>query len=320
MQISVVICTWNRSKLLARTLESLARQNACPGAAWQVLVVNNSCTDDTDSVVGSFAAKLPVRVLHEPSPGLSNARNRALTEHLGDYIIWTDDDVTVCRDWLCAYLGAFSDWPQHAIFGGPIRPDFEGTPPGWLLSVWPQVEIAYAMRDFGPEPQELSPDPQRLPFGANFAIRADLQRSHPYDPALGRSPQNVFLGGEETAVIRTILSKGWRGRWVPDATVLHWVPKSRQSLRHIRGFCKGQGICAAMSNKFRDCPTLVGMPRWVVRSRFEHELRYRLSRIFARPEYWIGELKLASYSAGVLSFTHHRRLPRRWSSSDFRRG
>ena len=154
MRATVVICTWNRSTLLERALASLADQRIPQSTSWELLIVNNNCTDDTDSVVSSFATRLPIRCLHEKSPGLSNARNRALAEARGDYILWTDDDVKVSPEWLSSYLSAFRDFPDCGVFGGPILPDFEGVPPNWLRSGWQKVQDAYAIRDFGSEDQD----------------------------------------------------------------------------------------------------------------------------------------------------------------------
>ena len=50
------------------------------GADWELLVVNNNCTDATDAVVASFVDRLPVRRLFEATPGLSTARNLAVRE------------------------------------------------------------------------------------------------------------------------------------------------------------------------------------------------------------------------------------------------
>ncbi|MBX9965097.1 MAG: glycosyltransferase family 2 protein [Burkholderiales bacterium] len=301
MDVTVAICTWNRATLLSRVLTSLTELNRPIDTNWELLVVNNNCTDDTDSVVQSFADRLPIRVLHERAPGLSNARNKAISEASGRYILWTDDDVRVSQNWLEAYLAAFRRWPDHGIFGGPIRPEFEGDPPGWLTSVWNKVETAYAMRDFGMDELELSARTHRLPFGANFAIRSDLQRSHPYDPKLGRSPQNLFLGGEEVAVMARILDAGTPGRWVPHAGVLHWVPRGRQTVAYLRGYYKGQGVHQAMTMApDRTARLLLGRPRWLIRRYLQQEIRYRVARLTASPTEWIDALVVASESAGML--------------------
>lgn len=306
MKLTVAICTWNRASLLRRTLESLMAQRQLRDMAWELLVVNNNCTDETDAVICAFESRLPVRLLHEPTPGLSNARNAAIAAAAGDYIVWTDDDVVVCPEWLSAYAQAFQAYPDHAIFGGPIRPEFEGRPPRWLRSVWPQVENAYAIRDLDPASKELSIVRGREPFGANFAVKSDQQRCHPYDPRLGKSPAHPALGGEEAAVIRAILGNGHRGRWVPEAVVHHWVPRTRQSTRHIREYWKGYGIYKAMSNDFSAHRSILGIPAWMIRARVEHEVRYRAARIFGRPGRWIHELMSLGFAEGQLSYVRGR--------------
>jgi len=46
----VAIRTWNRAALLPRVLEQLACASHTPGA-WEVLIVNNNSTDDTERVL-----------------------------------------------------------------------------------------------------------------------------------------------------------------------------------------------------------------------------------------------------------------------------
>jgi glycosyltransferase involved in cell wall biosynthesis len=108
MRIEIVICTWNRATLLAQTLERLRQLRPPAGAEWRLLVVNNNSRDHTADVLRSFADRLPLRSVFEPEPGLSNARNRAIVETTGDYLVWTDDDVLVAHDWLEAYVAAAS--------------------------------------------------------------------------------------------------------------------------------------------------------------------------------------------------------------------
>lgn len=300
MNLTVAVCTWNRASLLRKTLESLAAQHDPGDARWELLIVNNNCTDETDAVIAAFTSRLPIRALHERNPGLSIARNKAIAAATGDYILWTDDDVVVCPEWLSAYARAFRAWPDHAVFGGPIRPEFEGTPPDWLLAVWPHVENAYAIRDIGSEWKSLAIAAGQEPFGANFAVRLDLQRSHPYNTRLGKSPEHPSRGGEEAAVIRAILGAGHPGRWVAGAVVHHWVPRKRQSTRHIRDYWRGYGEYKAMSINFAKQRSLLGVPRWMLRARVEYELRYRAGRIFRKPDKWIHDLMRLGLAEGQL--------------------
>ena len=237
MRFTVAICTWNRAALLGEALGRLARAQR-PAGDWELLVVNNNSTDDTERVLETFEGRLPLRRAFEERQGLSHARNAAVKEAGGEYIVWTDDDVFVREGWLAAYARAVERHPEAAVFGGPIRPRFEGTPPAWLSDTWQEVGPAFAARDLGDEPFELRVG--KLPYGANYVVRAREQRLFPYDPALGRVKSGGALG-EETAVIRAILAAGGTGWWVPDASVEHWIPKERQTVSYLRSYYALQG-------------------------------------------------------------------------------
>src|SRR4051812_4932182 len=111
IRVTVAICTWNRSALLDRTLTSMRHLVIPEGVEWEILVVNNNCTDDTDDVLSRHFAGLPLRRVFEPRQGLSNARNAAIDVAAGELICWTDDDVLVDPGWLSAYVEAASRWP-----------------------------------------------------------------------------------------------------------------------------------------------------------------------------------------------------------------
>src|SRR5262249_32999269 len=173
LRLTIAICTWNRCEWLRKTLEGFSAVDIPVATEWEILVVNNNCTDQTDQVIRAYEGRLPIRRVFEPRPGLSHARNRAVTQATGKYILWTDDDVTVCTGWLAAYVDAFRRWPDAAVFGGPIEPWFDGTPPKWLSQIYNTIAGVYAARDFGTEPVPLSPNV--IPWGANYAVRAREQ-------------------------------------------------------------------------------------------------------------------------------------------------
>jgi glycosyltransferase involved in cell wall biosynthesis len=298
--ISVAICTWNRATLLRRTLSEFERLRTPAGVEWELSVVNNHCTDDTDAVLASFARRLPVRVLHEPEPGLSFARNCAVRAASGNYIVWTDDDVLVDAEWLAAYAEAFARWPEAAVFGGRIDPWWETPPPAWLARVWPNVAAAYGARDFGDEPIPLSPT--RLPFGANYAVRMAEQAAHPYDTALGLRPDSD-MPGEETSLVRALLDEGARGWWLPGARVRHYVRPEEMTERYLRRYAFAYGrYRARMHAEAEDgAVRLFGRPRWRWRDAMAKEARYRVRRLRrGSPEAWIGDLLASAEAWGYL--------------------
>jgi len=296
MRLTVGVCTWNRSSLLRQALEQMTRLLIPPGVDWELLVVNNNCTDATDEVIASFSSRLPIRRLFESMPGKSNALNLAVREARGEYILWTDDDTLVDENWFAAYVKAFQRWPEAAFFGGPIRPWFAVPPPAWLDQAWPQVAGAYAIRDLG-EQALLFDGGDRIPYGANFVVRMREQREYLYDPRLGLSPGSS-LRGEEVQVLHALHAAGYEGWWVPDASVRHYIPPERMTIRYLRHYYFGCGEYLAMTERHWSGPTLFGKPRWLWRQAVESGVRYWLGRFFFKPDTWVEDLRRACVAWG----------------------
>lgn len=281
LDLSVVICTRDRAADLARTLEALAAVRVPAGLAWEVVVVDNGSTDDTPSAIRHLAGRLPIRRVEEPVPGLSVARNRGVDAARGGAILWTDDDVTVGPDWVETYVDALRRHPECGFFGGPIRPRFESLP-GWARAAWPHVSLYFAARE---AVAEGAVHPDYVPFGANFAIRSDVQARYPYDPALGRRPGDL-RSGEEWDVLQRALADGVAGRWVP-ATVEHRIPAGRATIGHVCGVARAMGRVGAESLGADDGWRWRGRPLWLWRSFAWLSLRYGLARIAGGPARWV---------------------------------
>lgn len=278
MDVSIAICTRNRSASLARALESLCAVMVPDDVSWEVLVVDNGSSDDTPSVADRYAGRLPLRYVREPEPGIAMARNRAVDGFDGEYLVWIDDDVTIAPGWLAAYLDGFRRWPDAAVFGGPIVPVLEGDPPLWLRENLDVVSGAYAART---EVDEAPIDPDaKLPLGANFAIRGREQRRHRFDAKLGRTPDRPHRIGEETGVLLDVFEAGAKGRWLPRASVDHHVPPARQTRRYLWHYFFGAGQESAMTSRTRSGGVqFLGRPRWAWHSAVEAPVRSLLARL-----------------------------------------
>lgn len=296
--ISVVICTWNRSRLLRITLEQMTRLEVPRGTQWELIVVNNNCSDDTDTVLADFQDQLPLVRLFEPTPGKSHAGNLAVREAKGKYIVWTDDDVLVDRDWLKGYLNAFARWPEASIFAGAIDPWFEVAPPVWLKRVFPKVANAYAALDHGPNGFDLTRD--TYPYGANMALKRSAHMKEPYDTRLGPRP-NSGIRGEEMIMARRLLDAGATGRWVPEARVRHFIPPNRQTLGYLRDYFFGSGeVLGMLGRNDGGERRAFGRPLWLWKEAVLSEISYRAGRIFQSPEQWIEAFRRSNVARGQL--------------------
>ena len=61
--ITLIICTYNREKYIGPLLESIAK-NDFPTTDYEIVLVDNNCTDNTRGVCEQFAAKHPEIALH----------------------------------------------------------------------------------------------------------------------------------------------------------------------------------------------------------------------------------------------------------------
>lgn len=85
--VSVVIPTYNRAKLVVEAIESVLRQTAPPR---EIIVVDDGSTDDTASALASFGDR--IISIRQENQGVGTARNRALAVASSPYIAFLDSD------------------------------------------------------------------------------------------------------------------------------------------------------------------------------------------------------------------------------------
>jgi len=238
--ITVVVCTYNRSVILTRMLESFFAQTCLDRVAHELILVDNNSSDDTRSVVDGFARFPTLRYVFEPRQGLSGARNRGLAEARGDIVAFLDDDVIVDANWLAGLRACFDATGAHVV-GGRSYLIFEADPPPWL---GPHFRKYLSEVDLGPK-RQICDSGHRL-FGLNLAFRkAALLDAGGFDEALGRRGSNL-LGGEEIATVSRILSAGGLVLYEPDAVVGHIIQADRLEWRYFRRVFLGAGRSTAM--------------------------------------------------------------------------
>jgi len=226
MNVSVILCTYNRSKSLALALESIAACEMPTSTDWRVLIVDNNSKDQTRAVAESFSSRYPARFqyLFESQQGKSHALNRGIREAQGEVVAFVDDDVTVEPDWLHALTQPFADDPQLAATGGRIYLPKNFTPPDWLKLDGPaSLGGVLALFDLGPAPVPLTV----APIGTNMAYRKSVFEKYGlFRTDLGPRPGSD-LRYEDTEFGGRLLAAGEKLLYVPGAIVHHDVAEPR---------------------------------------------------------------------------------------------
>lgn len=288
--VEIAICTWNRSALLAQTLESLGKLRIPPGIQWRLLVVDNRSTDDTQDTLDAYAETLPLVPLSESEQGHTFARNRAVRASTADLILWTDDDVIVDPGWLEAYVAAANRDPQVDFWGGRIEPCFPAGRPRWISENWSQLAGCFAARDLGDQPIEFTAT--SLPYGANFAVRGSVQRQHLFHTELGRRGDAV-VGEDELEFLRRLLAGGHRGKWVPESRLQHVIPANRASTEYVFNYFVGQGSMLVTKG------TPWSNSRWQLRWQYLwHQFHAETGKLYRPSPAWFAHLARAGLALG----------------------
>jgi glycosyltransferase involved in cell wall biosynthesis len=105
LELSVIVPTYNRSRILARCLAALGEQTLAAGR-FEVLVSDDGSQDDTKAVVlaASSRAAGSVRYLAQPNSGANRARNRAIREARGRHLLFINDDTIALPHMLARHL------------------------------------------------------------------------------------------------------------------------------------------------------------------------------------------------------------------------
>src|SRR5271165_4691357 len=172
MDLSLLICTYNRADLLARTLEHIATQAVRAGTRWEAIVVDNNCTDATAEVVHRFAGDPrfpPLKYLREPRQGVAFARRLGLLESQGELVAFVDDDCFLAPDWIEQTRQFARAHPRAGAFGGRNELLFE-EPPNPVAKLY---ATSLARQDWGDRPYCMPLAGRNYPVGAGLVLRRE---------------------------------------------------------------------------------------------------------------------------------------------------
>jgi glycosyltransferase involved in cell wall biosynthesis len=311
MDATVLIATYNRSRLLDETLASLAQMRVPPALRWDVLVVDNNSTDDTRRVVERRASSFPVRLqyLFEGRQGRSSALNAGIAHAEGTVLAFTDDDVQVAEGWLeAASAPLMGRESSLAYTGGPVRPIWETEPPRWLDLSRGDLWGTIAIQDHGAE-RFIYEQQRKVPLGANMAARHELfEQVGGFRADLGRTGGRLVLGQEVPELLLRAGGAGLRGMYVPEMQVRHHIPARRLEPAYFRRWWFGKGVSRAALERLqpitelgidlRQTSHVLGVPRYMYGSVLRDGLGMVRERLRGRRDASFRHEMMAVYFAG----------------------
>ncbi|AFZ45413.1 glycosyl transferase family 2 [Halothece sp. PCC 7418] len=106
-KVSVIIPTYNGSRYICQTIESVFNQSYLD---WEVIVVDDGSTDATREILTPYRDR--VDYYYQTNQGVAAARNFGLTMAQGDYINFLDHDDILLTDKLALQVEVLEQRPQ----------------------------------------------------------------------------------------------------------------------------------------------------------------------------------------------------------------
>jgi glycosyltransferase involved in cell wall biosynthesis len=128
--LSVVMPSYNKCELLAQSLEALCYQDLA--VDWEIVVVNDGSTDETESFLAAESRRSPRRlqvVRPNRNVGRAAARNLGVRAALGRWILFLDDDIVAPPGLLSAHLDRLTGTQRSGTIGCVLTaPDLVDAP------------------------------------------------------------------------------------------------------------------------------------------------------------------------------------------------
>ena len=87
--VSIIMPSWNTEQFISETIQSVINQTY---QNWELIIVDDCSTDNTDAVVASFKDDR-IKYLHnDKNSGAALTRNKAMREARGEWIAFLDSD------------------------------------------------------------------------------------------------------------------------------------------------------------------------------------------------------------------------------------
>jgi len=238
--VSVVICCHNSALRLPKTLEHLRRQEVA--TPWEVLLIDNASTDGTADLARKLwpsNSPAPLRVIPEPQPGLSHARQRGFVEARFEILSFVDDDNWLAPDWLRTAEAVMRDHPEVGACGGLSEGEFEVPPPPWLDRFADQIVVGPQFERGGDVTLASRPL-----WGAGLTIRRSAWQAlfqAGFRPRLSGRKGAALASGEDYEICYALQLAGWRLWYEPTLRLRHLIPPARTKWEYLRRLNRGNG-------------------------------------------------------------------------------
>lgn len=201
--VGVVVPTYQRGPLLARTLRALAEIDSPSGGFEVVVVDDGSDLEHVASAEAEISALPAFRLIRQANRGPAAARNTGIAASTAALIAFLDDDCAPARDWLVRLVaGLHGAQDDVGAVGGRV---LAAEPTNWVSRFCAAVEYSSGLQ----------------PEFENAATANACFHRHVLEQLSGFDEGFRYPGGDDPDLSFRARAAGYRLVFVPDAIVYH---------------------------------------------------------------------------------------------------
>lgn len=234
VRATIAICTFNpNEQSLSRALDAVVSEAAGLDSI-EVLVVDNNSSPPLRE--RPLMSRYAVKIVEEPTPGLTAAREAVFAQARGDLIVFVDDDNVLEPGYVAAALQAFDRDAKLGVLGGSVRAEHERPISGWAAQFEPSLAVRPYPDDFYAETTS-PPWSENFPVGAGMVVRRELARAYQDDCATTQRIEgrrgSALSSGEDLDLGLFALSRGYKLAVTGAMQLVHLISVDRLAVPYL---------------------------------------------------------------------------------------
>jgi glycosyltransferase involved in cell wall biosynthesis len=239
--VSVIIACYNSAFVIEQTLKHLQNQKNADTINWEVILIDNNCTDNTTEIARNtwnISNKVTLNIISESKIGEANARKAGINVAKYPILSIVDDDNRVSENWIFTISNYFTN-PEIGLIGSAGEGDFESTPPEWF----DRHKHAFAIGSlYSGEFIDITPD--AIVPGAGLSVRKEIfdkLYAINWQPFLTGRVGNMQTAGADSEICYITRLLGYKIFYSNTLQFKHFTTDNRISWQRLENMFAGFG-------------------------------------------------------------------------------